>query len=148
MPTNNTVTLVAFEESEKVARAVRTWLQTYTGKPLNKIEYNYLSDTKGLSMFPVQGAYKTKQYIDGSYEAQLQFYITYRLICSTADERLKACETLNAFGSWCEENPPTLGTGLRVRKITRNNEGSLTNRYEDGVEDYQIMITMNYEVNV
>ena len=65
-----------------------------------------------MSLTTIQGAYKTAQYIDGSYEAQYQFGILYRSLPTDSEERLDAESELN----------------------------------DDNVEDYQILMTMEYEV--
>lgn len=134
------------EEQDTIARTVRAWLNTCSYKP-RKIGFEYLSEL-GMAMSTIQGIY-TKRFIDGSYEAQYQFRLVYRLIPSTDDERLTADETLNKIGRWItvEADPPVISNNIIVRKFERT-MSSLFNRYDDGAEDHIIDITMTYEVNV
>ena len=134
------------EEQDTIARTVRAWLNTYEDKP-RKVGFEYLSEL-GLAMSTIQGIY-TKRFIDGSYEAQYQFRLVYRLIPSSDDERLTADETLNKMGRWItvEADPPVISDNIVIRKFERT-MASLFNRYEDGAEDHIIDITMTYEVNV
>lgn len=99
-----------------------------------------------MSLTTIQGAYKTAQYIDGSYEAQYQFGILYRSLPTDSEERLDAESELNKLGEWAEGNWPDLGDGKNVTTVQRTSSASLLARYEDKVEDYQILMTMEYEV--
>lgn len=137
---------VSATEADKIARSVRTWLNTYTGKPA-PVDFEYLTETKGLALTTVQAAYKTAQYIDGTYQAQYQFALVYRTIPATAEQRMQADEVLNAFGAWAEGlSGLTLGTNITAIKLTRNAPSALTYRYDNGAEDHQILMTLLYEV--
>ena len=141
-------TLVSYAEQDNVSRAVLVWLNGYADKPA-RINYEYLgSDTVGLALSTIQGAYKTRRYVGGGYEAQYQFKVIYRLQPSTNDQRLSADEVLDALGDWAssEANKPDLGEGLRVRRVTNDSRSSLFARYENGDEDHQILMTITYEV--
>lgn len=137
--------LVSLEERSAVTRLVREWLNTYPDKPY-KVDYEYLPKDKGITLSTIQAAYKTKQYIDGTYEAQYQFYLILRVLPENADERLQATESLDAFGAWCEANMPQLGDNMTAKKVVCTNNSALYIRYENGVEDYQIALTLTYEV--
>lgn len=143
---NTPVVLVNASEQEKVVRAVRTWLNTYTNKPLSKVDYEYLGDTSGLSLSTEQASFKVRQYITGGYQAQYQFKILYRTIAENTDERLAIDEALNKYGEWCEQNPLTLGTGMVVNQVKRTTNAGISARFDDGVEDHQISLTLTYEV--
>lgn len=63
------------------------------------------------------------------------------------DKRLKADETLNALGDWAaSEKPPAIGDGRKVIRIEPTTRSSLFAMYENGDEDHQILMKMNYEV--
>ena len=65
------------------------------------------------------------------------------------DKRLKADEQLNALGDWAaNETPPDIGDGRRVIRIEPTTRSSMFAPYENGDEDHQILMKMNYEVNV
>ena len=141
-------TLVSAEENADVSRAVRKWLNMYLDKPLTKLDFEWLGDSSGLCISTIQAAYKTKQFIDGTYQAQYQFKIIYRVPAKNADERMRADEVLDAYGAWAEANVDslTIADGIRVRKVKRDTAAALFARYEGDVEDHQILLTLIYEV--
>ena len=65
------------------------------------------------------------------------------------DKRLRADEILNALGDWVSsEAMPDIGEGRRVIRIEPTTRSSLFAMYENGDEDHQILMKMEYEVNV
>ena len=143
MPTSKKISYVTAREQEGISRAVLSWLKKHNPA----IEFEYLPpERSGMSLTTIQGAYKTAQYIDGSYEAQYQFGILYRSLPTDSEERLDAESELNKLGEWAEENWTDLGDGKNVTTVQRTSSASLLARYDDNVEDYQILMTMEYEV--
>ena len=143
MPTSKKINYVTAREQEGISRAVLSWLKKHNPD----IEFEYLPpERSGMSLTTIQGAYKTAQYIDGSYEAQYQFGILYRSLPTDSEERLDAESELNKLGEWAEENWPDLGDEKNVTTVQRTSSASLLARYDDNVEDYQILMTMEYEV--
>jgi hypothetical protein len=130
---------------------MRTWLNLCPDKPCTKVDYEYLPEYSGLALTIIQGAYKTKQYITGGYQAQVQFKLVYRTICGTVDERIKADEVLNTYAEWCENNLKMLEMptdNMRARKVQQNSESVILSRYDGNIEDHHILMTLIYEVNV
>ena len=78
--------------------------------------------------------------------AQYQFGILYRSLPADSEERLDAESELNKLGEWAEENWPDLDDGKTVTTVQRTSSASLLIRHDDNVEDYQILMTMEYEV--
>lgn len=147
MPNNNPP-LIITPEAEQIARAVRTWLNTYPDKPETMVDVDYLGEDSGLALMTTQAAYKTREYILGGYEAQYQFTIFWRTIPTNANERLQADETLNNYAAWAEKNPIVLSSPCRTVKLTRNTNAALLAVYDNGAEDHTILMTLTYEVNV
>ena len=145
---SNNVTLVPAEQQAQISRVMLQWLSGYSDKPLARLDYENLGETSGLALSVIQGAIKTRQYIDGTYQAQYQFKIIYRAIAENAADRLDMDEALNEFGSWAENNttPPFFGDNIIVRKIKRDTAAAQFARYENGAEDHQILMTLIYEV--
>ena len=141
-------TLVSAEENADVSRAVRKWLNMYPNKPLTKLDFEWLGDSSGLCISTIQAAYKTNQFIDGTYQAQYQFKIIYRTTAKNADERMTADEVLDKYGAWAEANSGSLviADGITVKKVKRDTVAALFARYEGDVEDHQILLTLTYEV--
>lgn len=141
---------VAGEEADQVSRKLLSWLNTFPGLPEDApiIRYEYLSTVPDLAMSTIQAAYITRKYIMGGYQAEYQFKLIYRIKPgSSLDERLKADEVLNALADWAaKETRPDIGAGKRVISINPTTRSSLFAVYENGEEDHQILMKMNYEV--
>ena len=149
MASNNAVSLVSTEEQEKISRKLLAWLNQYPDKPVTVINYEYLTDDAvSMALSTIQAAYKTAKYITGGYQAQYQFKVIYRSQPSGNDQRLKMDELLNAIGDWASARTdlPDFGTGIQCLKIEATTRSSLFARYENGDEDHQILMNMNYEV--
>lgn len=103
-------------------------------------------------MSTIQAAYIVKKYILGGYQAEYQFKLIYRVKPGNSiDKRLKADEVLNDIGDWCAffgdiDNAPFIGDVKRVISIEPTTRSSLFAVYENGDEDHQILMKMNYEV--
>lgn len=135
-------------EQDRVSRSLLVWLNEYPDKPVNRIEFEFLDKESGMSLSTVTAAYKTEEFITGAYNAQYQFAILYRVKPETSGDRLGAAETLDTLGRWAEEQiiMPVLGPGMSATRIERNSTGSMIARYDDGTEDYQILMNLLYEV--
>lgn len=137
------------EEVAKVERGVVSWLNSCDLKPVIAVRYEYLKDdAAGMCISTIQGAFKTKQYICGGYEAQYQFKIIYRNQAGDTSEMIESDELLNAIGAWCEHHTDSLKIGdeYKVVKVKRDTLSSLFAVYEDGSRDNQILMTLTYEV--
>ena len=55
---------------------------------------------------------------------------------------------LNHFGDWARTQHPDLGDGINALKVEPTTQSSKFAAYEDGYEDYQILMRLAYEVNV
>lgn len=150
MENNNLLSMVASTEQDQISRLLLVWLNQFPDKPVNRINYEFLDAGKpGMALSTIQGAYKTKRYILGGYEAQYQFKVIYRIQPGNSDDnRLKADELLNRLGDWAsnQRDMPVLGAGIRGLRIEANTRSSMFARYENGDEDHQILMTMTYEV--
>ena len=100
-----------------------------------------------MDMSTNQAAYNDKKYILGGYQAEYQFKVIYRIKPGNSnDKRLKADELLNALGDWALTQTPDIGTGRRVIRVEPTTRSSLFAMYDNGDEDHQILMKMNYEV--
>lgn len=140
---------VSAAEEDQVSRKLLVWLNTYAELPVDIIRFEFLpADTSAMAMSTIQAAYIVRRYITGGYVAEYQFKIIYRVKPGNSnDKRLKADELLNALGDWAaSETPPDIGDGRRVIRIEPTTRSSLFAVYENGDEDHQILMKMDYEV--
>ena len=150
---NKPLSLVAAEEVDKISRSMLVWANTFPDKPVTVIKYEFLTvdstEETGMALSTIQGTYITRQYIIGGYQAEYQFKIIYRIKPGTSnDKRLQADEMLNRFGDWARTQKPDLGEGINALKVEPTTQSSKFAAYEDGYEDYQILMKLTYEVNV
>ncbi len=150
--TQRTRSLVAAKEVEKISRAMLIWANTFPEKPC-MIRYEFLDAGNGaetgMALCTIQGAYITRQYILGGYQAEYQFKLVYRIRPGDSnDRRLQADELLNRFGDWARTQKPDLGDGITARRVEATTRSSKFAAFEDGYEDYQILMKLTYEVNV
>lgn len=146
-------TLVAQKEVDQISRAMLAWANTFPNKPVTVINYEFLSvdtcEESGMALSTIQGTYITKRYILGGYQADYQFKLIYRVKPGNSNHaRLSADELLNYFGDWARGEHPNLGDGIRALRIEPTTQSSKFAAYEDGYEDYQILMKMTYEVGV
>lgn len=140
---------VSAAEEDQVSRKLLVWLNTYAELPVDIIRFVFLpADTSAMAMSTIQAAYIVRRHITGGYVAEYQFKIIYRVKPGNSnDKRLKADELLNAIGDWATGKRPDIGTGKRVVSLEPTTRSSLFAVYENGDEDHQILMKMNYEVN-
>lgn len=140
-------------EQQDLDRLMVAWANQFPNIPENVmvIKYEYFaSKTVGMALSAVQGAYITKKYITGGYQAEYAFEIHYQIEPSGASDnkRLKAVEMLNAFGAWAESNYPDIGDGRKSLKLEVTSRASYLGATSDQYEDYMIPLKLTYEVNV
>ena len=150
---NKPRSLVAAEEVDKISRSMLVWANTFPDKPVAVIKYEFLTvdstEETGMALSTIQGTYITRQYIVGGYEAEYQFKVIYRIKPGNSnDKRLQADEMLIRFGDWARTQKPDLGDGINALKVEPTTQSSKFAAYEDGYEDYQILMRLTYEVGV
>lgn len=142
--------LVSAEEEQDISRKMMIWANSFSDDdmPAATINYEFLAaDSASMALSTIQGAYITQKYILGGHKAEYQFKIIARIIPGNSnDKRLKCDAMLNRFGDWAVQNYPSLGDGMRVRRVEASSRAAMFARYEDGSEDHQILMKLTYEV--
>ena len=146
---SKTLSFTTKAEQDMISRNVLIWINTFPEKPVDIIRYEYLvPDQEGMALSTIQGAYITQRDVLGNYQAEYQFKVIYRIKPGTSnDRRLQADELLNRLGDWATENSPDLGEGIEVIQVETTARASYFDAYENGDEDYQILMKLTYEVN-
>lgn len=148
MNSDKHVTLTSYKDLEQISRAMLVWANTFPDKPVSVIKYEMLdvddNEDAGMALSTIQGTYITRQYLYG-YQAEYQFKIIYRIRPGNSnDKRLKADEILNQFGDWARGQKPDLGEDVQALKVEQTTLSSKFAAYEDGYEDYQILMKLTY----
>lgn len=146
-------TRIGTTETKKITGILLDYLNTCTYKPTGfKIVLDETGGKNACMWMGIKKAgVKTKQYIDGSYEAELPFQLYYRVV-SNGDSNIliKTRDTVDNFGYWLEQqnaigNLPNLGTKLSAFDIKQVSTASLSYKSSDGVTDYSADFSLYYE---
>lgn len=143
------VEFVPAREENGISRNVLSWLNTFQGLPLyiERLDYEFMdADTVCMALSLVQSPYIVERFIDGSYIADYQFKIIFRLNPSGSSARLDADEMLDQLGAWADGQIPYIGDGLEVQELEQTTPAALYARMEGGWEDHQIFMRMTYKV--
>lgn len=143
-------------EQKSIARALIDWFNTScTELPTGLImEFQCLSDSSSISLFPNKGAIVAEQYVDGGYMGYYPFSIYYRTLPDSTDTRLVSNDIVDSIGVWVadiEENEielPFVSDKIQITEIKQITNSSLAHRYEDGTEDYMATFDLYYESEV
>lgn len=150
-------------EQQMLATAVKELLESFPELPKeiqkNGVAFQRLQpDRLCMGFAPVAGAIKTKEYLDGSYDAQFPFQLIYRTMPSTDSERFDRYNLIDRMALWLEggiledsagnsyqlKNYPTLSDDRKITNIAATTLTTLINRSESGYEDYQGLFRVEY----
>lgn len=153
---------VDIEGSEAVSTVLLNLINDFPGKS-EQIAFSSIGETFGIGFFPTSGAaiLSDKTDICGHVTqiCQYPFNIVYRSSPSTEQMRIKIKEFLELLGKWLERQDvvidgktyklkeyPALPAGNRViQSINRTNVAHLAAAYQDGIEDWEVSMTLKYE---
>lgn len=144
------IEFVSAKEEDNVSRKILSFLNSYPGIPItiSLIDYEFMpAESVSMAISTVQSTYIVERFINGSYIAEYQFKVIYRVKPSSPDGRLKADETLDGLGDWITGKAPDIGEGLIVQELEQTTRSSLYARMENGWEDHQIFMRMTYKVS-
>lgn len=144
---NKPVAYAAPAELDAISRNVLIWLSAYEDLPVDIVrpEPMLKPGEPGMELTVLQGNI-TRRFIMGGHQAEYQFGVIYRLQPTSPDARLKAAEELNRLGDYAVTTRPDLGAGINPIKVEVTTQAALFAAYENGDEDYQILMKLTYEV--
>lgn len=148
------IEFVAAREEAGISRNLIIWLTKWLGQApdapeaIERIDYEFMPAKKVcMALSLIQGAYVAERFIDGSYIAEYQFKIIYRLNPSSQNRRLEADELLDELAAWAGGQTPFIGDGLEVQEIEQTTTSALFAIMDGGWEDHQIFMRMTYKAN-
>lgn len=140
------VVLAAAQEQDTIDRKMLVWANTFPDKPVATIIGSFMGTwAPAMEMRTIQAAKILKKYILSGYMGEYQFSVAYRINPQTDAQRMAALELLNRFGDWAASEYPDIGEGLRVIQMEPAARAALLAAYDDGDEDYRILMKMTYE---
>lgn len=154
---------IDIDGTEIVSTALMALLNQFPGLDGKYIAFCTLSETSGIGFFPTSGAVILSENKDITGHVRqvcmYPFTVVYRAAPKTETQKLRIKELLDAIGKWLERQPivikgetyqltdyPGIGDGREIKSISRKNPGHLNGTYQDGVEDWAIAATLQYEV--
>lgn len=151
MPNNNPLSIV---EQQSIAKAILVLINTeYTSLPVDRIEYQSLdTERSSMSLYNLTGdSYIIQRYINDSYIAVYKFSLVYRSIPTNTNQRVNCEEVLNSISQWLVTS--SLGHILltdnrEVNSIEIVSPPSLFKQYQNGTEDYHVILSLKYNKEV
>ncbi|MGN0605898.1 MAG: hypothetical protein ACI4JM_05200 [Oscillospiraceae bacterium] len=110
------------------------------------VQYGQLAESECMALIAVPGAVKLKEYITGSYLAQFPTALYYRSYPKDTLQRLNAQKIIDNTGQWLENAEyPAIDGNRTIQKIYRASSSEIAYRGDNGIEDWQILITLEYK---
>lgn len=115
------------------------------------VSLNFIDSSRDCICVRLQDdTYKTAEYVDGSYEAQVVFMLVYRrLHVTNVEERLNVIDLVNQFGEEVEaiEEFDTGIEGVDINSVTQKSPAGLIYRDNSGIEDNGAVFILRYDKN-
>lgn len=128
-----------------------------------EVVFSFISDDSGVAWYPVSGAVieREKKTIIGEVRqtCQYPFYVLYRTTTSSERLRISVKEKLDKLGEWLErqtttisgknyklEEYPEIG-GRKIKSIRRTTPSYNAGNYDNGICEWVVYITVQYENN-
>lgn len=135
-----------------IAKSLKDHLNSWTGKPAPIMLEDFGSEVPSMMLQQLSGAYKKKAYINGSYIGSFPFSVYIRVDGVDTATRLDATGTLQRLFDWLSEkdkdgeyvNLPTIDDSRTATQIEMTSLPTIAARYEDGTEDYQVILELQY----
>ena len=137
-----------------LAKAMKTLLNKWPKKPVAEIFLEDLGkSTPSMMLQQLSAAEKKKEYINGSYIGVWNFAVYIRINAEDTASRIDATGALQDLADWLQArdengefaNLPDLDDTKTAIKFDMTSTPSISARYDDGVEDYQAILSLEYK---
>lgn len=141
-------------DSILIAQAMRNHLNSWPRKPVEFRLEDLGKDVPSLMIQQLAAAEEKKAYVNGSYIAGWSFAVYARVSGEDTASRLDGLAILNDLAAWLTETDESDGSFVRLPYIDDNRRPtsislkttpSIAARYDNGVEDYQAVFTLEYK---
>lgn len=137
-----------------IAKVMRDHLNTWEKRPVDFLLEDLGKYTPSMMIQQLAAAQKIRSYVNGSYIGSWNFAIYIRVCAEDTSSRLNASGCLEELANWLQArddtgaytNLPIIDENRKAMKIEMTSTPSLAARYENGVEDYQALFTLEYQV--
>lgn len=147
MSENENVTLTTTAEQQLISKTFLDIINSCPNIPNALIiQYGSLDDCESMCLIPNGKAIYTKQWINGSYEAQFPASLIYRVRPADTLKRLEAQKVIDSVGEYLENmSYPKIDNDKTIQKIERLSNSELVYRDESGIEDWQLNLNLIYK---
>lgn len=137
-----------------IARVMKDLLNSWQKKPV-EIQLNDIGTrVPGMMLQQLAAAEKKKAYVNGSYIGEWNFAVYMRVRNIDTASRLDAISCLTELAEWLTEQNsegvylhlPVIDDDRTAVGITLSSTPSIAARYENGTEDYQVLMALEYIV--
>lgn len=149
--------------SAYLTKIIDTLLNQFPGWGNEEVVFSFVEEESGVGWFPVSGAIieSEKKTICGEVKQKCQypFFVLYRMGKSSESTRISVKEKLDMLGAWLEQQEVIItgekyrlksypDTGDRkIKSIRRTTPAYNSQTYDNGIYDWVVYITVQYENN-
>lgn len=158
MNDNNTVVTYDSGGYDVISKALSAILNQFPGLLVGeKIGFADLKKDSGIAYYPTSGAIvesvRAGTYEDGDITGHVDatcrypFTVVLRAAPRTGNQKISIKERLDALGAWLEqlrEYPELTEEGYTIRTVSRQTPAYISSVSEDGIEDWQVDMTLRY----
>lgn len=142
---------ISVSEQMKLVTYVKSLIKSSGLFSQPEIEINFLETNKdSLCLRLTNNSRKSREYIDGSYEGEVEFmFIVRKLNIANNYERQEEIDKINQLGELLEnkEDFELIESGLEINYIRQTLNAGLIYRDDSGIEDNAATFIINYERN-
>ena len=137
-----------------IAKVMRDHLNTWDRKPVEIRLEDLGTQVPSMMIQQLSASEKKKSYVNGSYIGVWKFALYIRVSGKDTASRLDAIACLSDLSDWLTEkdengdyvNLPEIDNKRVATAIELLANPSLAERYENGYEDYQALLSLEYKV--
>lgn len=158
----NLKTVIDIDGTDIFSTVLLQLLNSFPGVTAGEIKFSTLGTSSGIGFFPTSGAVLLSDTADITGHVKqvclYPFNIVYRAAPQTEAQKLRVKEFLDTLGKWLElqtvtiggeycrlSEYPTIDDTRKIKSIRRTSAGHLYASYTDGIEDWLISATLQYE---
>lgn len=138
----------------QLAKVMKDHLNSWHKKPTEIMLEDLGKEVPSMMLQQLASAEKKKEYVNGSYIGVWNFAVYIRVSGTDTASRLDAVGCLNELAEWLTEldaegsfvNLPVIDDSRQATKIETSSTPSIAARYENGIEDYQVVMSLEYKV--
>lgn len=128
-----------------IGKAIYVLLNTWNDKPTDILFEKFDKKPPSMMFQQLTGTAITRKYVSGSYTGEYPFAVAVRVDGTDTKSKFDATQTLQDLSDWIiTQKPPSIGANRSASEFEVSSTPSKVAIYDDGTEDYQIIITLKY----